>query len=463
MNEILMSNSTPAIGTVSPTKKTTLGSGVAATIFTPSEPTGDTTIKAKCGRTEINSPKIYIFKVEIDPIEYVCVGASTNFIIKVIGTEYPLAFSLSAEGDGSIKFENTTLTTKGGKRNIGITKITGVSPSKKVDDVTIKVSYNGAVCATEPLTVASVKIKEINPEVIIEGNSTVITLEQIPKGFEVIPAIKIIDSNNKEVANFSGVMHAKWTAKKGCVLGDYAIKVYVKYLNTLTLVDAGTVTVNPKLEKTEITHNNKFLKTAWRFVTESISLSSKTFRPKKISWSEDDFHLDYLWGGMLSGETKSITEQFTTTIKAGRYDGTLQVTTRIEPKQNVSDTVRLAFGAVPAQARITAMDEPPEESGVRWYKTATIVYKLGSESRTFFREYYIKKGKLVYKDYVIFLAPEDTPRPSQTRIKNYANTGQLYIWTANTVNGQTGFLYHIRYHPDYPLADPARRQIYHGK
>ena len=62
--EVYFEVNTPAIGTVSPTKKSTAGSGVAATIFTPSEPTGDTTIKAKCGRTEMNSPKITIFKLE---------------------------------------------------------------------------------------------------------------------------------------------------------------------------------------------------------------------------------------------------------------------------------------------------------------------------------------------------------------------------------------------------------------
>ena len=83
--EVYFEVNTPAIGTVNPTQKSTAGSGVAATIFTPSEPTGDTTIKAKCGRTEINSPKIYILKVEIKKFQ----GVDSSGAVKVTGKVTP--------------------------------------------------------------------------------------------------------------------------------------------------------------------------------------------------------------------------------------------------------------------------------------------------------------------------------------------------------------------------------------
>jgi hypothetical protein len=331
-------------------------------------------------------------------------------------------------------------------------------------DSTILQAQCGATVADGPMVaVVLVEIKSIKPDTFREyGQSTTIVLQASPSDYTGYKELRIYNSSGSEVKSYLSLTtwSVQWNGQdnsgKYVWPGTYSVKVAIESNGTPT--DTETVTVNPKLHNTGITHDNKFLKTAWRWVTGSIALSSKTmmrFNPDNVEWPESDYPLSYIWGGIFSGTTKSITNNFSATAhKAGRWDGTLKIDT--QDKQSDSDKVDIILGAVPAQATIKVKED---KKAIMWSKEAKIKYKLGSERKTFYRQWDSKDHNYVVVEYAHFLTA-DGEGSVWVEIE-YDKDTQLRIWVANFVNLQAGFgsgAYDTN--PNKPLQDPPRTELY---
>jgi len=278
--------------------------------------------------------------------------------------------------------------------------------------------------------------------------------------------IKIFScANGTLVRTFQGCTYlVNWNGKKAngddVPAGDYNVQLSVTdSYNSGRILDSETVTLYPKLDAARIHFNNHHLRVAYRRYDESITLKGLGLTPDHAEWPSS-YALTYEWGGDLSGSTQQIICGSSVFTRPGRYNGTLSVRTNTQgPKTD--GPVTFVIGAIVSNVSEPSVsgsenDQPYAKTcSCTWHQSggglnteSKIVFRLitgrGENNRPIYTDYapYTVSGanstlELIGESVVIVI--RFTTGNLNDYGADYDDTGQLKVWTANTVNINSSF------------------------